>query len=89
VTPRDDTSTGRVVIGLEKSRTDLLRTGQDRLKDKLEREATRGVELVDNALGICGDLEKRPLTVEVLSASEKPDFRVRDVFHEFNEWVSG
>ena len=50
VAPGDDTGTVGVTVGFEQGGSDFLGTRQNRLEDELKREASGGVELVNDGL---------------------------------------
>ena len=79
--PGDDAGAVGIAVGLEHHGANLLGTGQDRLEDQLERKPTRGVELINDTLGVGGDLAQGTLAIQVLRAGEEPDFGSGDVFH--------
>ena len=82
VAPGDDTGAVGGSVRLKQGGANLFRTSQDGLEDEFERQGSRGVELVNDALGVSSDLLERSLSVEVLRAGKEPDFGGIEVFHK-------
>ena len=79
--PKDQTRAVRLVVCPPANGPDLLRPGQNGLRDQLQRKPLGSVQLLKDTARMLGHLSQRLLAVKVLAAGDEPKFRGFKVFH--------
>ena len=72
--PEDEAGAVGGAVGLEAEGADFLGAGEDGLEDDGVGEFPGGVQFLDDALGVGGDLLEGLGAVEMLAAGDVPDF---------------
>ena len=80
--PGDEADAVFGVVGLLAKRSDVIRRGHHRFEDDLDRNGGRGIERLGDFLRMFRDGLEGFGAVEMLTASDEPDFKLFQINHK-------